>query len=77
MLLLREVPPSGREVLSKEAVDFVEQLVRTHSPSLKSLMDQRKAVAEALRSGGKLDFPAETADVRRSSWKVAEIPQDL
>ncbi|MEM2871748.1 MAG: malate synthase A [Candidatus Caldarchaeum sp.] len=77
MLLLREVPPSGKEVLSKEAVDFVEQLVRTHSPSLNNLMHQRKAVAEALRSGGKLDFPAETADVRRSSWRVAEIPQDL
>ncbi|MDW8359503.1 MAG: malate synthase A [Candidatus Caldarchaeum sp.] len=77
MLLLKNIPSSATEVLGRDAVDFVEFLVKEHGPRLKLLLQERTVSAQKLRRGGELDFPDETAEVRKSGWRVGEIPHDL
>ncbi|MCS6783945.1 MAG: malate synthase A, partial [Candidatus Caldarchaeum sp.] len=66
-----------REILNKDAVDFITYLVQTHGPALKNLLKKRVETAALLRKGAALDFPPETAEIRSSNWTVGEIPGDL
>ncbi|MEM1945244.1 MAG: hypothetical protein QW756_07190 [Nitrososphaerota archaeon] len=66
-----------REVLTPEALDFVQYLVENHGPKLRILLAKRVDDAAALRKGVRPGFPAETREVRESGWKVREIPRDL
>lgn len=65
------------EVLNKEAVTFLAQLARRFEPRRKELLAARERVQAELDEGAKLDFPAETAEVRAGDWKVGPIPTDL
>jgi malate synthase len=69
--------PGVKQVLNSEALEFLGELVRRHAGGLEKLLDERRVTASRLRSGLKLDFPAETEHIRRSGWTVAEIPRDL
>ncbi len=73
----KEVDKKYHTVLSKEAVDFLQHLVENHGHELRRLLAKREETAEALRRGAKLDFPAETAEIRASGWRVSDIPADL
>jgi len=64
-------------VLTRDALAFVERLQREFGPRRDSLLARRKEKWEALRRGGTLDFPAETAKQRSAEWKVAPVPKDL
>ncbi|MEM4415911.1 MAG: malate synthase A [Candidatus Caldarchaeum sp.] len=76
--VLKKQPQSEqKQVLSREALDFVSDLVRKHGPSLHGLLRERMDFTARLKRGEPLDFPAETSDVRSSSWSVGEIPHDL
>jgi len=65
------------DVLTTDALDFLGRLHREVEPVRKGLLEKRAEAAERLRSGGQLDFLTETADARRSAWRVADVPQDL
>src|SRR6266568_2788043 len=65
------------DVLTPDALDFLTRLHREVEPVRTSLLEKRAEVADRLRSGGKFDFLTETADTRRSAWRVADVPQDL
>src|SRR5438445_176449 len=65
------------DVLTPDALDFLTRLHREVEPVRTSLLEKRAEVADRLRSGGKFDFLTETADTRRSAWRVANVPQDL
>jgi malate synthase len=63
----------GEEVLTPEALEFVAGLHRSFADTRDELLAQRAT----RRASGKLDFLAETADVRSSDWQVAEAPAPL
>ncbi len=65
------------EILSPEALRFVEGLVREFAPVREELLRIREDRQEEIRSGAQLDFLPETAAVREGDWRVAEIPRDL
>src|SRR2546425_3434870 len=65
------------DVLTPEALDFLGRLHREVEPVRTTLLEKRAEVAERLRSGGTFDFLSDTADVRKSAWRVADVPQDL
>jgi malate synthase len=65
------------DVLTPDALDFLARLHREVEPVRTSLLEKRAEVAERLRSGGTFDFLSETADARRTGWRVADVPQDL
>ena len=64
-------------VLTSEAIDFLARLHREFEPRRRELLAARQARAARVAQGEPLDFPAETADVRRREWSVAPAPADL
>src|SRR5713101_6137413 len=65
------------DILTPDALDFLGRLHREVEPVRKGLLEKRAEVKERLRSGGTFDFLSETADARKSAWRVADVPQDL
>jgi len=59
------------DVLTPQAVAFVEDLVRTFRPRVKELLEKRKARSKAF------DFLPETASVRSGDWTCAPVPELL
>src|SRR5690242_12622348 len=65
------------EVLTPEAIAFVTDLQRTFGPRRSELLERRRARRQEAADTGKLDFLAETKEIREDdSWKVA-APADL
>jgi malate synthase len=71
------IESAHREVLTGEALAFVEQLHRRFEPARQELLAARDERRRALRGGATLDFLGETREVRESDWQVAPAPADL
>jgi malate synthase len=67
----------GDEILTSEALDFVADLHRRFAPQRRNLLEARSQRREEVARTGKLDFLAETREVREASWSVAPLPSDL
>jgi malate synthase len=66
------------EILSQEALAFVERLHREFNGRRKELLQARHDRAERIKGGEKPTFLAETESIRNdSSWRVAPAPADL
>jgi malate synthase len=65
-------------VLAEPARAFVADLARRFAGPLGGLLTRRaERRARIARGEERLDFLAETANVRRSEWRVAPVPHDL
>ncbi len=60
-----------------EAIAFVEDLHRRFGARRSELVGQRSQRRDEIARTGRLDFLAETADVRQGDWSVAAAPADL
>jgi malate synthase len=67
----------AERVLTAPAVAFVEDLTRRFRPRIDELLARRRGVQQRYNQGERPEFLAETAEVRRGTWKVASIPADL
>ena len=65
------------EVLTPEALDFVAELHRRFVDRRDTLLGSRAGRRAQAASTGRLDFLAETADVRAADWTVAPAPAAL
>jgi malate synthase len=65
------------EILTPEALAFVERLQRELGPERDALLAARADRRRALDAGERPAFPAETAEVREAEWKVPPAPPDL
>ena len=65
------------DVLTEEALAFVEALQREFGPRRRELLTRRVARQAEIDSGGTLDFLPETRDIRESDWTVAPVPEPL
>ncbi|MBI5594715.1 MAG: malate synthase A [Elusimicrobia bacterium] len=71
-------PPKGCEaVLSPGAAAFVAALQRRFGARRRELLSARRQRQARLDAGERPDFLPETAEVRRSAWKVSPPPADL
>jgi malate synthase len=77
VVLHGEVRPGFDRVLTREALAFVAELVRTFDARVDALLDARRERVASFYSGEGFDFLPETADVRAGDWKVAALPPDL
>jgi malate synthase len=68
---------SDKDVLSDEAVEFIELLQREFGPRRRELLAARAARAQRLRDGELPDFLEATRTVREGSWSVPVAPADL
>ena len=71
------VSPSFAEILTPEALRFVETLARDFGPTREVLLRARIERQRRLDAGELPDFAPATANIRQASWKVAPIPKDL
>ncbi|KHK97641.1 malate synthase [Microbacterium mangrovi] len=65
------------EILTPEALAFVEQLHQRFAGRRNDLLDARKVKREQVAQTGTLDFLDDTRDVREGEWQVAEAPAAL
>ncbi len=72
------IPSSAQHILSNDAIQFIEKLVREFSPRRKELLAARVERQKQLDAGFLPDFLPSTKHIRDDrSWKVASIPNDL
>ena len=69
--------PGVTEILTPEALAFVERLARAFEPRRRELLAARVVRRAALAAGGTLDLLPETAAIRAAEWTVAPAPADL
>jgi malate synthase len=65
------------DVLTQDAVEFLARLHREFEPRRREILAARRERAARVAAGERLDFLAETAEVRQSDWSVAPAPDDL
>ncbi|SDK78463.1 malate synthase [Cryobacterium psychrotolerans] len=78
-LTLTDARPVARaeEILTPEALAFIEDLNRRFAPRRSELLGERKARRDTVAATGRLDFLPETASVRAGDWQVAAAPAAL
>ena len=69
--------PGFDEVLTTDALAFLEELQRRFGPTREELLRARAERRQRLAEDGALDFLEETRSVRESDWQVAPAPSDL
>ena len=67
----------GEEILTTEALAFVERLQRELNPLRLELLRRRQERQVELDAGVNPGFLAETREIRESEWRVAPAPRDL
>jgi malate synthase len=67
----------GEEILTPEALAFVADLQQRFGVRRDELLAARRTRRDEVSRTGRLDFLAETADVRAAAWQVAPAPADL
>lgn len=65
------------EILTPEALSFLEALHNRFNERRKALLQQRNERQKAIEAGQMPDFLPETAHIRNTEWKVAPLPADL
>jgi len=65
------------QVITPEALEFLELLAREFGPRRKALLQRRREVQQCLRDGARPDFLPETRPIREGKWTVAPAPADL
>lgn len=69
--------PALAEILSKEALEFVDSLQREFGPRRHELLERRAQRRARLADGELLDFLPETSEVREGDWQVDPVPPAL
>ena len=77
MELTAALSPSFDEILTADALRFLEKLEREFGARRLSMLRARVARQEEFDAGGMPDFLPATRHVRAGDWKVAPIPADL
>ena len=72
-----DVPPAFAEILTPDALRFVELLSRAFTATRDALLAQRAARQARLDAGELPDFLPETQGVRVSEWTIPPAPRDL
>jgi malate synthase len=65
------------EILTAEALLFIEQLERNFGERRVKLLQYRQKRQEEINRGQLPDFLPETLHIRQSEWTIAPLPQDL
>jgi len=71
------IPPGCEEILTPEALAFVADLHRRFETRRRDLLNRRIQRQKSIDAGQLPDFLPETAEIRKSNYVVAPIPQDL
>src|SRR5690625_2987170 len=65
------------EILSDEAISFLESLHNKFEAERVRLLDERTRLQVKLNEGEKFDFLPETKEIRDGNWTISPLPEDL
>ena len=71
------IPELEGRILTPQAIHFLHSLSGMFEPRRRRLLEERRERQGRIDAGEWPDFPAETEEIRRSRWKIAETPADL
>jgi malate synthase len=77
MEIVGPVTSDYMQILTPEALEFVEKLQHEFGDRRLELLAARRARQADLDGGKRLDFLSATQNIRESDWQVAPIPGDL
>ncbi len=77
VLVVGDFDDNGADILTPAALAFVGAMVRRFGAPLQQLLADRAERRTRIAAGARLDFLAETADIRAGTWGVAPAPADL
>ncbi|OZI10992.1 malate synthase A [Bacillaceae bacterium SAS-127] len=69
--------PGYEEILTPDALQFIEQLERRFGERRLELLQKRQERQKEFDQGKQPDFLEETAHIRNSEWSIAPLPKDL
>lgn len=69
--------PGLDQILSKDALAFLEELTGEFAPRVSALLEARRERQSRFDRGERPDFLPETRKIREGNWTVAPIPADL
>jgi malate synthase len=72
-----KMKPNYTDVLTEEALQFVELLEKSFGTRRRELLQNRKDRQQLLNRGVLPKFLDETADIRNSDWTISPLPKDL
>jgi malate synthase len=75
--VLTPPPKSAAQVLTGDALAFLERLQRRFNPVRQTLLERRAERQRAFDAGALPDFLPETQAIRGADWQVAPAPADL
>ncbi|EIJ79802.1 malate synthase [Bacillus methanolicus PB1] len=75
--IVGSIKPGYEEILTTEAVNFIEELERKFGPRRKELLQLRQIRQEEINQGKLPDFLPETEYIRNGDWTIAQLPDDL
>ena len=75
--VLRAAPPQYADIVSSESLAFLAALEREFRTWREALLERRSALQLEIDGGLLPDFPFSTTGIRKATWQVAPIPDDL
>ncbi|MGM9923192.1 MAG: malate synthase A [Bacillus sp. (in: firmicutes)] len=75
--IVGQLKPGYEQILTDEAIDFVEKLEQQFGERRRNLLKQRQVVQEEIHNGKLPNFLEETKHIREGDWTVAALPEDL
>lgn len=77
LIIKSPIKPEYDNILSNDALCFIEKLEREFRVRRKTLLDNRLDVQQEIDNGVLPDFLPETENIRSEDWKVYPTPGDL
>lgn len=77
MELLAKSSPEFAQILTPEALQFIEKLEREFGPRRRELLNDRVKRQAAIDGGELPDFLPSTEYIRKDLWRIASIPSDM
>ncbi|WP_132748465.1 malate synthase A [Scopulibacillus darangshiensis] len=72
-----DITPEFAEILTPDALKFVQKLNREFSDTREALLQKRQERQAEIDNGKMPDFLPETEKIRNSSWTIDPLPKDL
>ncbi len=72
-----EPVPQMEQILTPEALEFIEKLHVKFNPRREELLEYRQTRQQEIDAGKPLDFLPETKHIRDGDWTIAPLPHDM
>jgi len=77
LVIKTTIDDSYKDILTNDALCFVEKLEQKFRQERKQLLDNRRTIQSDIDLGNYPDFLSETEHIRNGDWKISPMPQDL